>query len=61
MECPKCGEPMVSIYDEGGTVIWKCKSCGHMTLIQKDAEITPKRQNWERNEVGAKKTNDTKS
>lgn len=53
MECPKCGLQMIeSRKNKGnGIVLWKCHNpdCGHIVLIQKDAQIFSKRQNFNRN------------
>lgn len=34
MNCPKCQLEMVIAYQEGNQVLYKCKGCGHMTLVQ---------------------------
>lgn len=57
MDCPNCEKPMRKAKEWKSSVLYKCDICGHQTLIQNDAEIVPKRQDWERNNYG-KKTSD---
>jgi len=52
MDCPKCKKPMRIVKQEGKMTLYKCPDCGHTTLIQENADIVPKRQNWERDNYG---------
>jgi len=45
-KCPKCGTEMVIVRETEDYIFYKCKDCGHSTLIQKEAKITPERQNF---------------
>lgn len=45
--CPKCGKEMKVSHRNKNQILWKCRKCGHMTLVQ-DLQ----RQNWDRNDTG---------